>query len=640
MSIQKATPSVNAPLTRAECDAFVGLITSDEIALIHAGLRHLAGMDADHGHLRNDQGFDRYDGDRGHELAERAALSPHEAIEGLRLLYKYRRQDPTGLHVLADLRARSAASGAAETEDAPDGALVVSGARLSDLTESATAALLSQNADAPRLFSRSGHPVRFVPATSPDPAERATLEPLTTDALRGEFARCARWVRMTQQGPKDVFPPMDVVRDFLALARCPLPPVTRLVHAPIFVRGDDGRAHLITTPGYHPESRVYLDVPTSLRDMRPVPEAPSPPDIAAARSLLDEVYGDFPFADQPSRAHAIALQCLPFVRDLIDGVTPWHYIDAPAPGTGKGLLVEAETEVATGLPALVGTEAESDAEYRKRITSLLLAGQPIIVLDNVNSTLASGTLAAAATARYWYDRLLSSNQMSALRNDATWIITGNNLTVSAENARRGVWVRLDAQVERPEDRPVTTFRHGDLIGWVRARRADLVWSVLTLIQAWVAATDGGTQVLDGVPNMASFGEWSQVIGGILAVAGIPGFLANMREFRAKADIESPAWDRFVAAWAEEFGQQPVSAGALHALCAERDLLADIRGNGNEGSQRSRLGRELTRKEEYRIGGYIIRRRPDGHTKTARYQLVQAEAATPFDEDLRAQGVSL
>lgn len=39
----------------------------------------------------------------------------------------------------------------------------------------------------------------------------------------------------------------------------------------------------------------------------------------------------------------------PFVRDLIDGPTPLHLIEAPVAGTGKGLLASIAM-----LPALPG----------------------------------------------------------------------------------------------------------------------------------------------------------------------------------------------------------------------------------------------------------------------------------------------
>jgi len=56
--------------------------------------------------------------------------------------------------------------------------------------------------------------------------------------------------------------------------------------------------------------------------------------------LLDELLIDFPFADEASRANALALLLLPYVRPLIVGPTPLHLITAPTQGTGKDLLAQ------------------------------------------------------------------------------------------------------------------------------------------------------------------------------------------------------------------------------------------------------------------------------------------------------------
>jgi len=78
--------------------------------------------------------------------------------------------------------------------------------------------------------------------------------------------------------------------------------------------------------------------------------------------LLDSLLGDFPFADQASRANALALLLLPFVRPLIDGPTPLHLIEAAKPGTGKGLLADVVHAIATGRPASATAEVGEGEE--------------------------------------------------------------------------------------------------------------------------------------------------------------------------------------------------------------------------------------------------------------------------------------
>ena len=58
-------------------------------------------------------------------------------------------------------------------------------------------------------------------------------------------------------------------------------------------------------------------------------------------------------------------------------------LDAPARGTGKGLLAEVISVVATGFPGHVMSLPRDDDELEKRITAALLAGRQVIHLDNV-----------------------------------------------------------------------------------------------------------------------------------------------------------------------------------------------------------------------------------------------------------------
>ena len=62
------------------------------------------------------------------------------------------------------------------------------------------------------------------------------------------------------------------------------------------------------------------------------------------------------------------------------------------------------------------------------------------------------------------------------------------------------------------------------MGWVRANRGRLVAACLTLGQAWIAA--GRPR---GRRSIGSYEAWAQVLGGVLEVAGIEGFLGNLDE---------------------------------------------------------------------------------------------------------------
>jgi putative DNA primase/helicase len=138
----------------------------------------------------------------------------------------------------------------------------------------------------------------------------------------------------------------------------------------------------------------------------------------AAITLLPELLGDFTFKDPASRAHAFAAIVLPFVRQMIDGPTPLHLLDAPVEGTGKTLLASAISLISTGRDAQTIPDAGNEEEWRKRITAILLDAPTFILLDNLNRTPDSSALAAALTTRSWKDRLLGYSKTVNLPNRA------------------------------------------------------------------------------------------------------------------------------------------------------------------------------------------------------------------------------
>ncbi|MFN8532695.1 MAG: hypothetical protein U0556_04030 [Dehalococcoidia bacterium] len=333
----------------------------------------------------------------------------------------------------------------------------------------------------------------------------------------------------------------------------PLPPLSRITETPS-VR-PDGSVH--TAAGYDAITRVYHAPPAGLV-LPDIPERPSVADVADARTLLlDDLLGDFPFAGEADRAHAIALLLLPFVRDAIDGPTPLHGVEASVPGSGKGLLVDATLGVAYGRTLAKTPPAGDNDEWRKRLTAALLAGSGAMVFDNL-TRLDSGSLADALTADVWSDRILGRSDTVSIPVRAIFASTANNPVLTSDFVRRYVRIRLVPRLERPEER--TGFRHPDLLGWARQQRGALIGAALTLIRHWYAS---GAHQWD--VRLGSYEAWSATIGGILDSAGITGFLANRRDLYAAADAESAAWRTLCQRWAEEYGDRPTTAAELFEI---------------------------------------------------------------------------
>lgn len=265
------------------------------------------------------------------------------------------------------------------------------------------------------------------------------------------------------------------------------------------------------------------------------------------------------------------------------------------------------------LPA--SPEAESAAEWRKRTTTVLLSGRPFILIDNVNEKMDAGTLAAAVTAEVWNDRLLGGNAEIDRPNRATWVLTGNNLSASAEIVRRGVPIRIHPHGEHPED--YTEFAKEDLKAWATDHRELLIRAALTLCKRWVVAG-----MPPGSKSLGSFESWARVMSGILEINGVHGFLDNREKFRRSADADREPTINFLRAWFEEHEQRPVYARELadEDLGLPEELFAGIRTGRNSES----LGKWLRKRRDSITGGYRVLAEDDGHgTMKWRLQCVQS-----------------
>lgn len=465
----------------------------------------------------------------------------------------------------------------------------------------------------PRLFRFGGLPVR-VEGAEDDAAPIA--QPLTEDRLGYELARAARWYRQTAKGRIAVPPPLRVVKDLLAAPTYPLPPLLGIVQVPAFA--PDGS--LETEPGYHAAGRTFY-APAPGFSVPPVPERPTRSDLDAARCLIvDDLLGDFPFVGPAELANAVALFLDRSLRNLIAGPTPLRLVEAPTPGSGKGLLADVLVRPSVGRRINVMPAPDNDEEWRKRITAQLMVAPEVVLIDNITAALDSGSLSAVLTADWWSDRRLGANEMVRVPVRAAWVATANNPTMSTELARRTVRIRLDPKVDRPWQR--SGFRHDDLRGWADANRAELVRAALVLGRHWVA---------EGMPlgsqKLGSFEHWSAVLGGVLGAAGIDGFLGNLETFYEAADLEGAIWRQFVALWAERFGEAEVGVADLFALA--QNVEGFDFGQGSERGQKTAFGVALNRQRDRVVGDFrIVNTRTVQRAK--RWRLIRARPGdNPF-----------
>lgn len=474
---------------------------------------------------------------------------------------------------------------------------------LRETVAEAVSALVTAN-EPPTIFIR-GTELARVPAG----ADHADL--ISVPMIRVFLDQAADFFKLTftkDGDPKEVpaRPPRDVCESLLALPAKEFPQLAGIRTAPVFL--PDGR--LLAQDGYDKSSGLLL----RMRGLA-APAVDMPVD-EALDLLLRDLLGDFPFAGESGKAHALALLFQPFVRDLICGPTPLFLIDAPLRGAGKGLLAAAICTIATGRTADVMTLVRTNPEeHEKRITSLLLAGAQFILIDNAG-VLSSEPLAAVLTATRWRGRRLGKSEMVEVQNDAAWVATGNNVQLSDEITRRAIPIRLDPGLERPEER--TGFRHPDLLSWTGENRGRLVSACISLVNAWIKA--GSPR---GTATLGSYESWARILGGILTYLRVPGFLGGREQLYTEADRETGDWRALCKAWFEIHGEHPVTAKDIFVVAKEHELLLNLWGGRSALAAQQRFGHALAGARDRVFGGYRIKTAGrDSATGNAAYQLTR------------------
>ena len=455
------------------------------------------------------------------------------------------------------------------------------------VSAAAWGALLKRNDADPHLFRYGGRLVRLHHDGS-----TPTLQEVTKGVLKYELGRSANWYMESGHNKVPALPPFHVIDDMLAYPDPPLPHLDRVTQVPVF----SPAGVLISTPGFNEEAGIYY-APQVGPSIPEVPISPSPSDVQLACSILEDLLADFPFTSKAERAHAIAAALLPFVRSMIHGATPLHLFEKPTPGTGAGLLASVLCYPALGGSPTIMTLGNSEDETRRTLTAKLGESPVVVLLDNVHTLDSAALSAAITTPDVWTDRLIRTSAIVSLPVRCLWLATGNNPSLSSEITRRVVRIRMDARMARPEER--TDFRHPDLMGWVQREQHQLVWALLTLAQAWVAAGRP-----DGDITLGSFESWARVVGGILNVAGIEGFLTNRDELGV-SDMEGGEWSQFVSRWWGKHSDKPVGVADLFPLVNGDDPLELQLGDGTEKSQRTRLGMLLRDRRDRIFGEYQL-----------------------------------
>ena len=396
----------------------------------------------------------------------------------------------------------------------------------------------------PSLFQRAGylvHVIRMDKARDDGcvhrPANTPEIRDVSPALLRDRLTRYARFQkrdarRKDKNAWVDTHPPDWCVNAVLARGQWDtVRYLTGFTTTPVL--RPDGT--LLLQPGYDAQTGLLLLSNDNLTIS--VPDAPTPKQVWQAVTLLLDLLRDFPFANAPLHKSVwLSFLLTALSRHAIDGPAPLTLFDGTHPGAGKSLLCSIACLLVTGEDIPVSVEHKDGAEMRKSLTSTALAGDPFVVIDNVNGTLSSPALNAALTGTVWNERKIGTNEKAKRPLYTTFAATGNNVVLGKEMSRRVLRVYLRSDQANPEDRARSGFKYSNLRQYVKDNRGKLLSAALTILRGYCAA---------GRPDMrlrslGSFEAWSDLVRNAIVWADkrLPDPGDSRDEIRRACDPET------------------------------------------------------------------------------------------------------
>jgi hypothetical protein len=431
----------------------------------------------------------------------------------------------------------------------------------------------------PDVFQRGGMLVRVTREKTPQdgisrPDGAAVISALPAPNLRERLTRFARFIRTGKDDHVPTHPPTYLPKAIEFRGEWPsIRPLQGISDAPV-VRAD---GTVWQKAGYDARTQVLYE-PARGAAFPLLPERLTRKHATAAVEILNEVICDFRFESEPHRSGWFAGLLTPLARFAFEGPSPLFLADANVKGAGKGLMVQTFGHIVLGDAIPVSSYSHESNELRKAITAIAIAGDRMVLFDNLEGPFGNGALDRALTCTRWKDRVLGLNKIVDLPLIPAWYATGNNVQVAADTIRRIVHIRLDVLEEHPETR--TDFKHPDLVGWIKENRGPLLLAAITIIAAYLQA--GRPQPPKKLTPFGSFEGWSGVVRHALVWLGLPDPCLSREALEASADTCSDTLHELMLAWS----QYSPGGGPL----VVKDVLCELydRGYQSKDSRSSNL----------------------------------------------------
>ncbi len=354
---------------------------------------------------------------------------------------------------------------------------------------------------------------RLVPLTADSSVHRSAAA-ILANALVCELVAA-------DKDPVQFAPPRPFVEILLSSSavRAALPTIETYATRPVF----DDEFNLLG-PGWHAGPVVLVHGPDVEPEDLPDPDLDLPP-LDRLPPRTRELLRNFCFRDDADLANAVGfLVTILLINNFVAAGKPVALIDGNQPGLGKTLLGRVLGALMDGAEPAPTAFTADDAELGKQVCATLRGGkQSIVLIDNAKfrgaERIDSRFIESNSMAPRVVMRILGVSENFERPNDLIWVLTMNDTKASPDLVSRGVPIRLSYD----GDPRLRALAGPDPVAHALDRRAEILGELAGMIVRWnrLGRPPGGAD--------HRCGQWARTVGGIVAAAGLPGFLANYDE---------------------------------------------------------------------------------------------------------------
>lgn len=394
------------------------------------------------------------------------------------------------------------------------------------------------------------------------------IEPLNAVEILRKIERESVFVSVNSKGEKVPMgvpgPIQNILRDKTDHTA---PYVTGIASHPIVTRDGD----ILKADGLDADTGLFFigaDVP----GLRAFDKGEAGLALARLRLALGD---GFEFATPQDLDIAVAALLTGIQRRTLDQA-PGLAVLASAQSSGKTTLARMIHVLLTGQDMAVSAFTDdSDEAMTKRLISALMTNPAMICFDNLKDgfTFRSAPVATCMTSGVFKDRLLGFSRDVECPTNTLFVLTGNNVSLGADEVTRWMICHLAPKTARPEKR---TFKNPDVVQHALSIRATVLLDAVGIIAGY------RTHAADSIKVCSRFAAWDKMIRQPLIWAGADDVATvfdrndlESEENNAHRGLLLALMDTFDSKW---FTARQVVESVSHSLygLAVADCLASLR----------------------------------------------------------------